>query len=51
MLNDPSGVNSELAGNAVGSYGSKTDLVEAEDAQAATKHKNYYTTDELGPIE
>ena len=51
MLNHPSGVNSELAGNAISAFGSKSELVEGEDESTATKHKNYYTTEELEPIE
>jgi len=51
LLNHPSGVNSELSGNAISAFGSKSDLVEGKDASAATKHKNYYTVDELLPIE
>lgn len=47
MLNHPSGVNSELAGNVIDAFGGEG----GEDASAATKHKNYYTTEELEPIE
>ena len=50
MLVHPSGVNSELAGNVLSAYGSKTEL-ELEDQSASTKNKNYYTTEELTPIE
>ena len=51
MLNHPSGVNSELAGNMTSAFGSKSALDGEQDASAATKHKNYYTTEELEPIE
>jgi len=51
MLMHPSGVNSELAGNVLSAYGSKTEFAELEDTHASTKNKNYYTTEELTPIE
>jgi len=46
----PSGVNSELAGNMMGAYGSKQDLTEMN-AGGTTTNKNYLKTEELTPIE
>ncbi len=45
------GVNSELAGNINGAYGSNVDLREIDEGAANTFNKNYLSRDELTPIE